>query len=274
MSVLSQCYSIIIDRGISAPGHGNYVANGLNAIDKCYVYQLMYNVQLKVSKTLYSQILMHYFTQKNDVSLDKKFQKHLYKDHHKHEVIDQVKDIKRASKRKWTDREFHVQDSADVAHKDVKMYCDTNQFPALPFCVSHPKPHGSRGSSKHYHLNFDPKLGHGICEIICIPCACVGCTSMLDKPWISGIPSNKRARYQPVTNCTYCPVMGSYNNLNIIELIPKPTPFEAFYNIYKIVIDGIIENMASLGQSGMYGAINKDDTTKNGFYAIQFLSEA
>ena len=34
---------------------------------------------------------------------------------------------KRASKRKWTDREYHVQDNADVAQKDVNMYCDTKQ---------------------------------------------------------------------------------------------------------------------------------------------------
>ena len=73
------------------------------------------------------------------------------------------------SKRKWTGREYHVQYNADVSHKDVKMYCDTNQFPALPFCGPHPKPHGARGLSKHYNLRFDPKLGHGICGICCIP---------------------------------------------------------------------------------------------------------
>ena len=38
------------------------------------------------------------------------------------------------NKIKWIDREYHVQDNADVAHKEVKMYCDTNQFPELPFC--------------------------------------------------------------------------------------------------------------------------------------------
>ena len=32
--------------------------------------------------------------------------------------------------------------------------------------------------------------------------------------------------------------------------------------------------MASLVQSGMYGDINTDKTTKNGFYIIQFISEA
>ena len=87
------------------------------------------------------------------------------KEHRKHGFIDQFKYSKRYSKRKWTDREYHVQDNADVAHKFLKMYCDTNQFPALPFFVSYTKPHGARELSKHYHLRFDPKLGHGICVI-------------------------------------------------------------------------------------------------------------
>ena len=32
--------------------------------------------------------------------------------------------------------------------------------------------------------------------------------------------------------------------------------------------------MDSIVQSGMYGAINRDDTTTNGLYVIQFVSEA
>ena len=127
----------------------------------------------------------------------------------------------------------------------MKIYFDTNQSPTLPFCGSHPKPHGARGLSKNYNLRFDPKLGHGICEIICKPCACVACTSILDKPWISDIPSTKQACYQHFTNCTYFKVVGSYNNWNIIDLTPKSIPFEAFDDIHKVVLDGISENMAS-----------------------------
>ena len=79
-------------------------------------------------------------------------------------------------KRKWTDRYYHVQDNTDVAHQDVRMYCNTNQFPALPFCGPHYKPHNASGLSKHYHLRFDTKLGNGICAIFRIPCVCVACT--------------------------------------------------------------------------------------------------
>ena len=46
MSVMSQCYSVIIDRGISAPGHVKEVVGGINAIYKRYIYQLMSNVKL------------------------------------------------------------------------------------------------------------------------------------------------------------------------------------------------------------------------------------
>ena len=139
--------------------------------------------------------------------------------------------------RKWKDRKYPVQDNAGVEHQDVRMYCNTSQFPALPFCDPNSKPHGSRGLSKHYHLRFDPKLGHGVCAIICIPCACVSCTSIIDKPWISGIPPDEQERYKTVTNCSYWSVLGSFNICNIIQLSQKSTPSEAFYEIHQVVLD-------------------------------------
>ena len=51
MSVMSQIYSIIIDIGISAPGHGKEVVDGLNAVGKRYIYQLMSKVQLPITST-------------------------------------------------------------------------------------------------------------------------------------------------------------------------------------------------------------------------------
>ena len=59
MSVMSQCYSVIIYRGISDPGHGKEVVDGINAVDKRYIYQLMSTVQLPGSKIFDSQMKMH-----------------------------------------------------------------------------------------------------------------------------------------------------------------------------------------------------------------------
>ena len=41
MSVMLKSYSVIIDIGISAPGHGKYVVDGINTVVKQYIYTLM-----------------------------------------------------------------------------------------------------------------------------------------------------------------------------------------------------------------------------------------
>ena len=66
--------------------------------------------------------------------------------------------------------------------KDVIMYCNTNKFPELSFSGTNSKPHSARGSIKHYHLRIYQKLGMGVCAIFRIPCDCVACTTMLEKP--------------------------------------------------------------------------------------------
>ena len=97
------------------------MVDGLNDIGKQYMYQLVSNVQLPLSKTFDSQIIMHYCTLKQYVSLHKEFQKHMSKEHRKHGVIYQGNYRKISSKRKFIDKEYHVQDNADVAQKYVKV---------------------------------------------------------------------------------------------------------------------------------------------------------
>ena len=91
MSVMSQTYSIIIDRGISAPGHGKEVVDGINAVDKRYIYQLMSKVKLPGSVIFDSQIKMNTGTENKNVSLDKEFKDHLEGKHHQNGAIDKGK---------------------------------------------------------------------------------------------------------------------------------------------------------------------------------------
>ena len=65
---MSQCYSIIIDRGIIAPVHVKYVVDGLNAVDKRYIYQLMSNVQIPGSNRFDSWMQIHTGNQKYDIN--------------------------------------------------------------------------------------------------------------------------------------------------------------------------------------------------------------
>ena len=53
----------------------------------------------------------------------------------------------------------------------------------------------------------------------------------------------------------------------------KATKSEAFEDIYQVVLDGISGNMSSLVQPNNFGAMNKIDTSKMGYYVIKFVSE-
>ena len=96
------------------------------------------------------------------------------------------------------------------------MYFTTNQFRELAFCGPHNKPHVARGSGKHYHIRFDPKLGHGTYAICCIPCVCTKYTYTLDKPWDTYVTPHQQPYYQPVKDFSKCTVLGSNNYNNII----------------------------------------------------------
>ena len=139
------------------------------------------------------------------------------------------------------------------------MFCYTKQFPSLPFFGSHTKPHGVIGLRNNYHIQFDPKLVHGICPIRRITCACAWCTYMLYKPWIRGLTPKQQPRYRYVTYWSYCPVLGSFNNWNIITFSHKSTTSEDFEEFHQVVLYSISDNMASLVQYGKYGGINTTD---------------
>ena len=84
----------------------------------------------------------------------------------------------------------------------------------------------------------------------------------------------KQERYKHFTKCNYWPVLGEFNNWNIIELSSKSSSSETFDEIHQVVLDCISDNMASLVESVKYGAINTTGTSTNGFYVIMFTSGA
>ena len=77
------------------------MVDGLNAVDKRFIYQLMSKVQLPGSVRFDSQIKTHIGTENKDLSLTKEFKDHLEGDHRQNGAIDQVKSRKRLMERKW-----------------------------------------------------------------------------------------------------------------------------------------------------------------------------
>ena len=46
LSMLLHAYQITIDRAVGAPGHGKDVVDGLNAVDKNYLFKLMSRIKV------------------------------------------------------------------------------------------------------------------------------------------------------------------------------------------------------------------------------------
>ena len=98
-----------------------------------------------------------------------------------------------------------------------------------------------------------------------IPCACVACTNILDRPLASGVAQYQQPLYQPVVDSTYLTVPSSFNIWNIIKFTNKTKLPEDFGDIHKVVLDATSKKMASLAQKGKYGTINASYTTTMGY---------
>ena len=95
----------------------------------------MSKVQLTGSVRFDSQIKIYTGNESKYLILAKELKDHLERDHRQNGVIDQGKPRKIFMERKWTERKYHVQDNTAVELKYVKMYCNKNKFPELPFCI-------------------------------------------------------------------------------------------------------------------------------------------
>ena len=67
-------------------------------------------------------------------------------------------------------------------------------------------------------------------------------------------------------------MLVSFNDCNIIQFKNKTTSSEYFYEVHKVVLNGISANMASLIQNRNFGAINAADTTTLGYYIVDYFS--
>ena len=66
---------------------------------------------------------------------------------------------------------------------------------------------------------------------------------MLENTWASDVAPPNQSFFQPVQNCTYCPVLGSFNKWNDIKFNNKNTTSEDLEEINQVLIDDISDNM-------------------------------
>ena len=67
--MFSQAFSVIIYRGVSAPGHIIEVVGGINSTDKSVLFQLISTVKLPRAKMYDTYMIMHPSTSTEDINL-------------------------------------------------------------------------------------------------------------------------------------------------------------------------------------------------------------
>ena len=65
---------------------------------------------------------------------------------------------------------------------------------------------------------------------------CTQCTYTLYKTWTHGVTPNHHPRHQPVKDFTYLPMLGSFNNLNIVQFSYKATYSEKVGKIIRLYL--------------------------------------
>ena len=118
--MLSHAYHIVIDCGVRAPVHDKYVIDSLSANDKRFLKKFMTTAQISGGSTNYSQMFIYTTMNNTYIILVGLFQKHISYSIREHVLIDREINRKWASKRKWKECEYPVQDKKYVQHKSVK----------------------------------------------------------------------------------------------------------------------------------------------------------
>ena len=68
-------------------------------------------------------------------------------------------------------------------------------------------------------------------------------TSTLDKICTPAVPPHQQPYYQPVKYLTYCTVLGSFHNCNVIHFSDKVASSEDIDKIHQVALYSISDNM-------------------------------
>ena len=131
LSVLAVKYTVIIDRSVSAPGHGNSIIDGLNAVDKHYLRKVMY-----MSSSMYlddEERIMnaHSMTETASQSFAEECVRLCSQSDHENGVFDSKKNEGKENKGKLTTRFYHLHKQEDVTYD--KIHKDSYGFGRFPY---------------------------------------------------------------------------------------------------------------------------------------------
>jgi len=207
LSVLAVKYTVIIDRSVSAPGHGKSIIDGLNAVDKHYLRKVMC-----MSGSMYfdnedRRMNAHSMTETASQSFAEECVRLCSQSDRENGVFDSIKNEGKENKGKLTTRFYHLHKQEDVTYDNINK--DSYGWGAALDVKN--------GMSCHHNIRADPYLGIGKLAVRRIPCMCDACTEKIKLPWDFTATFNDQPRYKGGNEqCKYWDVMKANNDWKLI----------------------------------------------------------
>ena len=257
ISLLAVAYGLVIDRAVGAPGHGKDLVDGLNAVDKRFLQEMMKRLGLadKEIANRMDPVVMEKGVLK---SLAELCLKACSNKNRKEGVKSAGKYAKREAAAAMRERHYHLGKPQST-------------FWGLCMQVVDGFLRGKKGEKHNglramYHLIADPELGLGRVAVRRIPCGCDGCYKHLKKPIAD--------RYKPHKDCKDYLLYEGLNDWHILTLGPKtPGAAEQVEEAKVIVVQGTTEEVGKHIKKGSIGAFSTDDPDADGYYIVEWLGE-
>ena len=268
LNIVALKYNITIDRAVCAPGHGKSIIDGMNAVDKHYLRQIMDISGTTRTDNVETRMSIFSKRNKSEVSFAKECARLCSLNRRKYGVLNSAP--YNARKQKLSERFYHIQEHSDVRYAGISK--GTKGWKNV-------KNQSGNGMQHYYNFRADPALGKDLIACRRIPCACNSCIQQLKEPWIPHLSYDKQPRYKPNdSSCILWNVLGEYNNWIIISIIDRsPNTKMSTTNIDNSVFESAIHSrslaMSSVIEVGNYAAISTTDIKAvSGYYVCVITS--
>ena len=252
LCTLAMRYRCVIDRSIKAPGHGKDLVDGLNAVDKNFIAVKLQSTQGCDEATNDRKMRPEAMIEGKEHSQAAECVRLLSDDSRKDGVVSDIKNRKRELRKKIDKRHYHL-----VCEKDIKV-SNLKYKITSTFQKTSPTKYGIRAM---YNIRADYELGENTIALRRVPCYCTHCTDTMLAKWDHNISDPKKQdRYKPTKNCVLWPVLGEFNDWQIMSLGALELNDEEEEEEMRMdVIVSIAEQMASQVTIGGVGIMNVDD---------------
>ena len=286
MSFLSRKYKIVINRMVTAPGHGKGTVDALAGFDKWFIRKHFCAVKGVGDNDTVNK-LESYTVDENGktVSFAKRCADLLSDRDRVFGAKGHRKSQKRENIAKTRERFYYYMNYEHDGPDKVEVPLPTTGFKAKGFDeptyidpeTGKKKKYGKSGIKDHFHFYCHYDMPKDTVAVRRVPCSCQSCHDQITKPWVKDLDWKKQPRFKLPANCELKDQVEGLNHWKFITLAEDSNNFDQdeVDDCYdKTIAD--VELEMSLGiKKGKYGAYNceKDPKAPEGYYVVKWTGE-